>query len=415
MQYREINTDGQLQDYCRELSRSQSIAFDTEFVSEHTYRPVLCLIQVASDGRLAVIDPMKVEQIAPFWEVVAQPGHQTIVHAGRGELEFCLESIGRRPAGLVDVQLAAGLAGMEYPASYGTLISKLLGEKSQKHETRTDWRRRPLSRRQIEYALDDARHLHSIHEALQARLRRLDRLGWLQEEMAAWQDEVQRSLSQERWRRVSGSSGLDARRSAIVRELWRWREAEARRRDKPVRRVLRDDLIVELAKRGSAQPRRIGALRGLERGDLRRCLPQISECIRRALELPEEECPVIVRRERRPKHSVLGQFLFAALGSVCRHAELAPNLVGTPGDIRELIAYRSGQGDRRRGEVPRLERGWRAEVAGRLFDDLLAGKKSIRIEDPGSDHPLVFEPIQEPEDGGRKAAAPTRTPSQSES
>ncbi|MHC4178227.1 MAG: HRDC domain-containing protein, partial [Planctomycetota bacterium] len=276
------------------------------------------------------------------------------------------------------------------------------------HETRTDWRRRPLSTRQIEYALDDVRHLHSIHEALHAKLSRLDRLGWLEEELAAWQDEVQRGLSQERWRRVSGSTGLDGRRLAIVRELWRWREAEAERRDKPARRVLRDDLIVELAKRGTADPRRIRAVRGLERGDLRRRLDQIAACIRRALESPEEDSPRAVRRGPQPRHSVLGQFLFAALASVCRGAQLAPNLVGTPGDIRELLDYRAvggygfgtyppppGQPSDCRRKVPRLARGWRAEVVGRLFDDLLDGKTAIRIEDPTSDHPLVFEPFRE--------------------
>jgi len=391
--YKNITTDHQLREYCRQLAQGESIAFDTEFVSEHTYRPVLCLVQVAAGGQLAVIDATAVEDLTPFWEAVAQPGHRTIVHAGRGELEFCLEAIGRRPAGLLDVQLAAGLAGVEYPASYGTLISKLLGEKSQRHETRTDWRRRPLSTRQIDYALDDARHLHAIYETLHAKLSRLDRLAWLEEEMAAWQEEVERSLSQERWRRVSGSSGLDGRRLAVVRELWRWREAEAKRRDKPVRRVLRDDLIVELAKRSTADPKRIGAVRGLERGDLRRRLQEIAACIRRALALPEEGCPRAVRREAQPKHSVLGQFLFAALGSICRRAQLAPNLVGTPGDIRELMAYRTGEDSGRRQTVPRLARGWRAEVVGRLFDDLLAGKTAIRIQDPTSECPLVFEPV----------------------
>lgn len=398
MRYENLTTDGRLGEYCRGLAQAESIAFDTEFVSEHTYRPVLCLVQVAAQGRLAVIDAMAVEDLTPFWEAVAQPGHRTIVHAGRGELEFCLEAIGRRPAGLVDVQLAAGLMGVEYPASYGTLMSKLLGRKSHsKHETRTDWRRRPLSQRQIDYALDDARYLHAIDDAIRAKLRQLGRLAWLDEEMSAWQEEVERGLSQERWRRVSGSSGLDGRALAIVRELWRWREAEAQRRDKPVRQVLRDDLIVELAKRGTADPRRISAVRGMERGDLRRRLQEIAACIGRAVELPEGECPQAVCPEPQLKHSVLGQFLFAALGSICRRAQLAPNLVGTPGDIRELMAYRTAkEGDRRR-EPPRLAQGWRAEVVGRLFDDLLAGRKSIRIKNPDSDCPLVFEPADKPE------------------
>ncbi len=403
MHYRNVTTDQELREYCRQLPHGESIAFDTEFVSEHTYRPVLCLIQVAVQGQLAAIDAMAVEDIGPFWEAIAQPGRRTIVHAGRGELEFCLRAIGRRPAGLVDVQIAAGLAGVEYPAAYATLIAKLLGQRPQRHETRTDWRRRPLSRRQIEYALDDVRHLHSIYDALHARLSRLGRLTWLEEEMATWQDQVDHSLSRERWRRVAGCSGLDGRRMAVVRELWRWREAEAQRRDKPVRRILRDDLIVELARRATAEPERIRAVRGLERGDLQRRLPEIAACIRRALDLPEQEFPRVTAREPQAKHSVLGQFLFAALGSICRDVDLAPNLVGTPGDIRELMAYRIGGKGNRDGKPPRLAQGWRAELVGHLFEDLLAGKTAIRIEDPTSDHPLAFDAIDKARSRGREA------------
>lgn len=391
MHYQSITTDRQLQQCCRELSQSQSIAFDTEFVSEHTYRPVLCLVQVAAADQLTLIDALAIDDLTPFWEVIAADGHETIVHAGRGEIEFCLQAVGRPPAGLFDVQIAAGLVGVEYPAAYSSLIVKLLGEARQKHETRTDWRRRPLSRRQIEYALDDARYLHPIRDELHARLQRLGRLGWLADEMAAWQHGVERAASQERWRRVSGNSGLERRRLAIVRELWLWREAEAQRRNQPVNRVLRDDLIVELARRQTADVKRIGAVRGLERGDLRRRLDEIAACIRRALDLPEEQCPQTIRRQRPPQPSVLGQFLFSALGSVCRQAQLAPNLVGTPNDIRDLVAYRTGQTTAVGGKPPRLAQGWRAEFVGRLFDDLLAGKTAIRITDPTSDHPLVFE------------------------
>lgn len=390
MNYRNITTERQLLEYCEELAHCRWIAFDTEFVSERTFRPVLCLIQVASEGQLAVIDAVTLGDLTPFWRVIASPGHETIVHAGRSEMEFCLESVGCWPADLFDVQLAAGLAGNEYPAGYGNLLSRLLGEKPHKHETRTDWLRRPLSERQIEYALDDARYLYPIREKLYAKLLELGRLGWLADEMLVWREDVQQERSGERWRRVSGSAGLDPHSLAIVRELWQWREAEAQRRDTPIRYVLRDDLIVELAKRRSADPKRIHAVRGLERGDLQRRVHELASAIQRALELPEDQLPQVVRGDRTPQLSVLGQFLFAALGSVCRQAHLAPNLVGTPNDIRELITYRT-DGEPDAQKPPKLARGWRAEFVGRLFDDLLSGKTAIRIGDPRSEHPLVFE------------------------
>ena len=199
--------------------------------------------------------------------MLAAPGHETIVHAGREELLFCLGAAGRPPERLFDVQIAAGLVGFEYPAGYGSLMFKLLGQRLNKGETRTDWRRRPLSTGQIEYALDDVRYLDAMAARLRERLSRLNRDAWLETEMAAWKSDVEATRSDERWWRVSGISGLSRRGLAIVRELWRWREAEAQRRDCPTRRVLRDDLIIELAKRKSDDPKQIRALRGMERGD----------------------------------------------------------------------------------------------------------------------------------------------------
>jgi len=393
MQYEYITTSDQLKEYCRALASCKSIAFDTEFVSEHTYRPVLCLVQVSAANELAAIDAVEIGDLTPFWELVAAEGHETVVHAGRGEMEFCLHATGRRPAGLFDVQIAAGLTGMEYPAGYGTLVSKLLGHKFAKHETRTDWRRRPLSKRQVEYALTDAQYLPELRNLLGERLDQLGRQTWMQEEMATWQEEAETSILHDRWHRVSGNTGLDSRALAVLRELYRWRDAEAKRRNQPARRVLRDDLIVELARRGTADPGHIRALRGMERGDLLRRVDEIAACIQRGLDLPEEKLPVKIHGNQMPQLSVLGQFLFAALGSICRQAQLAPTIVGTPNDIRELIAY-----DIRKIKSkipPRLSLGWRKEFVGRLFDDLLSGKVAIRITDPHSDAPLTFEDAEE--------------------
>jgi len=388
--YESITTESQLGEFCQKLAASPWIALDTEFVSESTYRPELCLIQVSTPQRLAIIDTMVVEDVRPFWQAVVDGNHETIVHAGRGEMEFCLLAVDQLPKNLFDVQLAAGLAGIEYPAGYGTLVTKVLGESSQKHETRTDWRKRPLSKRQIDYAVQDVYYLGLIRDRVYAQLGELGRLSWMKEETESWCKELCHSTSSERWRRVSGNSGLDQRSLAIVHELWKWREGEAKRRNQPARRVLRDDLIIELAKRQTADVKRIGAVRGLDRGDLLRRINDIAACIQRALTLPAEDCPPRPPRETTPQLSVLGQFLFSALGSVCRQAHLAANLVGGPNDIRDWIAWRLAEAENSRRR-PKLASGWRAEFVGRLFDDLLSGKTSVRIGDPASESPLVLD------------------------
>lgn len=391
MSYTHITKAEQLAAYCDELAQAKVIGFDTEFVSEHTYRSQLCLVQVVAGEKLAVIDPLApgIGSLARFWEALAEPGHETVVHAGREELVFALTTVGRRPANLMDIQIAAGLVSGEYPAGYGSLLYRLLNKTAQKGETRTDWRKRPLSKPQMEYALDDVRYLLPLRDKLIDKLSKLGRLSWFEAEMQTFQDDVEASLTRERWRRVSGISGLSARSLAIVRELWRWRETEAERRDLPTRFILRDDLISELAKRRSADARQIRAVRGMERTELQRAMPQIAGAIETALNLPESELPRNERREVPNQINVLGQFLSTALTSLCRSMSLAPALVGTAGDVRDLIAYRLGYGD---GEPPILAQGWRKEVVGTLIDDLLAGKLSIRITDPLSDHPLVFEP-----------------------
>jgi ribonuclease D len=388
--YDHITTDRDLAAFCHDLEGAPAIGFDTEFVSEDTYRPELCLIQVACGERLAVIDTLAVKDITPFWKLLVAPGHETIVHAGREELLFCLDAVGAPPANLFDLQLAAGLVGYEYPAGYGSLLYKLLGERLEKGETRTDWRRRPLTERQLLYALDDVRHLQAMRDFLGKKLAALGRVAWLETETASWQDDVRATRGRERWWKTSGISGLPSRGLAIVREVWRWRDEEAQRRNCPTRRVLRDDLLVELAKRRSAEVSQIRAVRGMERGDLARQLPRLAAAVATALALPDAECPKPMVREVPPQITLLGQFISSALNSICRAATVAPSLVGTASDVRDLVAY---QLDYRQpdDEMPILGQGWRAEVVGRLIEDLLAGKVAVRIGDPHSDHPLVFE------------------------
>ena len=390
MNHRTITRQSELAQFCEELAREPSIAIDTEFVAEHTYRPVLCLVQVATRDQLVLIDTMALPDVTAFWQVVIEGQHETIIHAARSELEFCFDATGALPARLFDVQVAAGLIGAEYPAGYNSLLGKLLGEKPGKHETRTDWRRRPLTGRQIEYALDDVRFLHPLRDAIYEGLNRQNRVAWFEEEMESELKELAASQSESRWRRVSGNTGMKPRQLAIVQALWHWRNAEADRRNKPVRHVLRDDLLIEMARRASADPTQILSVRGMERGDLRRRVSELSAAVQQALNLPEEELPQPLRRERTQDYSVLGQFLFAALGSLCREAELAPALVGTPNDIRDLISYDT-RNPKPGSRVPRLARGWRAEFVGRLFDDLLAGKVAVRISDARSESPLRFE------------------------
>jgi ribonuclease D len=385
-----ISTDSRFREFVDRLADQPFVAFDTEFVSEHTYRSQLCLLQVAAPGVLAVVDTLAVREIEPFWRLLAEPGRKTIVHAGREEMGFILHGIGDRPAELFDVQVAAGLVDHDYPAGYAAIVRRFLGVQASKGETRTDWRKRPLSEAQLAYAVDDVRHLEELWTKLDRKLATLGRTGWMAEEMTSWQDDVEESFVRKRWRRVAGLSGLSRREMAIARELWFWRDAVAAERDMPPKRVLRDDLLVELCKRKTADERQIGAVRGMQRSDLRYIMNGLVTAVERGLDCPEEELPGSERHHAPPAQlTMLGQFMATAVAGVCRQMQLAPALVGTSSDMRDLLAWKLGYGDPDRR--PLLAAGWRTEVVGELVDDLLAGRASLRIGDIRAPDPLVIE------------------------
>jgi len=388
--YDHVTTDSQLEQLVQRLAGHSHVAFDTEFVSEHTYRSQLCLIQVAAPDTLAVIDTLKVRELEPFWRLLTEPGRTTVVHAGREEMGFILHAIKARPAALFDVQVAAGLVDHDYPAGYASIVRRFLHLQTNKGETRTDWRQRPLSPAQMEYAIDDVRHLEELWQHLEGRLDSLGRKTWMQEEMAMWLDDVEESFIRKRWRRISGLSGMPRRELGIARELWHWRDSVAESRDMPPKRVLRDDLLVELCKRKSADPKQVSAIRGMQRSDLRHIIDGISDAIARGLALSEDERPGGERhRAPPPQLTVLGQFLATALAGVCRKEHIAPAMVGTASDMRDLLAFKLGYHDEER--PPLLASGWRAQLVGPLVDDLLSGRAALRIGDVRSHDPLVIE------------------------
>ena len=391
MNYDFVKTEDQLGHLCRRLETARTIAFDTEFVSEFTYYPDLCLVQLASDDVLAVVDTREVD-VRSLWQFLAAGDHDLVVHAGREEYRFLRRATDMIPPHWFDIQIAAGMVGLDYPASYGKILQRLLGEKLRKGETRTDWRKRPLSEAQVEYAVQDVIHLIPLRDKLHSQLETMGRLEWFQGEMESWRQRTEESESRSRWRRVNGTAGLSRRSLMVVKELWHWREEKARQRDCLSRRVLRDDLIVELARRARPDVSQIRAVRGLQRRDLQKHLPDLSACIDRALSQPVDQSVKPTRSELPPQIGILAQFLNTALTSMCHRASISPGIVGTVQDVRDLITYELKLFEKD-DEImpPTLTDGWRGDLVGRKLVDLLSGKLALRLTDPLSDQPLTFE------------------------
>ncbi len=386
-----ITSERDLESLSDRIAAAPLVGLDTEFVSEDTFHPELCLVQLITPTEAAVVDPQKVD-VRPLWHAVSQAAGVVIWHAGREELNFLLRSVSAMPARIFDVQIAAGFASNEYPAAYASVVGRFLGQQPMKGEQRTDWRRRPLSEAQITYALEDVRYLIPLYERLTGLLESRGRRAWFDEEMAAWRADIEAAQDRKDWRRVSGIGSLNLKSLAIVRELWLWRQEEARRLNQPPKRLLRDDLLVEIAKRRTDNPEQILAIRGMQRNDLKRKVKELVACVERGLTTPLEPTPRGAQREPPSQLNLLGQFLTPALTTICRRAEVAASMVGTATDVRDLIAYRYNFGGASE-ETPLLLRGWRAELVGNLLDELLAGKRSIRIRNPQHEDPLAFDDV----------------------
>jgi ribonuclease D len=387
-----ITTPQQLRGLVDHLRSIGRFAFDTEFVSEDTFEPILCLIQVATRERLALVDPLAVGDVSAFWEVVCDPAVEVVMHAAGEDLRIGLIKTGKLPRRVFDVQLAAGLVGMSYPLSLGNLVGQVLGVSLAGGETRTDWRRRPLSSAQLDYALEDVRYLLDVADEFAARLEQLGRATWAEEEFADFVEAIARRADDDRWRRLPGLNSLGRRGLEMVRMLAEWREDEARRQNRPLRQVMRDDLLVAIAKRQPANRRGLEALRDFNRPALMSRADEILRRLEEARRVPEDQLPEpSARFEEPPGASIVANLLASALAQCCTQNQIAGSLVANVADVKHLIRWHlEGAPEARR---PALLQGWRQELFGTILLDVLEGRVTLRVADPGGEFPLVLSPL----------------------
>jgi ribonuclease D len=388
-----IDTPEALEGLVAHLDEARRFGFDTEFVSEDTFEPNLCLVQVASASRIANIDPMA-PRMAPameaFWDLVLDPSIEVVMHAAGEDLRIAQFLTGELPERIYDVQLAAGLVGYGYPISLSNLVRHELGVSLAGSETRTDWRRRPLSRAQLEYAADDVRYLLPLADRLDARLTEWGRADWAEDEFTRLIDNVEARDDSERWRRLPGLHQLSRRGLETARRLALWRIDQARQSNRPLRQLLRDDLLVAIAKRQPATRRDLEALRDFNRPQLIARTNDILAVVAEAQKVPDRDLPDHgERRDEGPGIAMVVSLLSASLHQCCTRERVAASLVGSTSDLKDLIAWHvAGRPEARR---PSLARGWRGEVCGALLADVLAGRRSLRIVDPMAEIPVAVE------------------------
>lgn len=369
-----------------EVRAAGVVGLDTEFVGEQTYHPVLCLVQLALPDRLVIVDPLTTGPLDDLWHALAEPAVTVVCHAAREEIRACQLALGRPFAHCFDVQVAAGLTGGEYPMSYARLVQALLDVKLKKLETLTDWRLRPLTSRQLHYAFDDVRFLLPMHRQLDEQLHRMDRQDWLVEECARLMHLVtDEKVQEERWWRLPSLGKLKPSQLAVARELFRWRERRAEELQRPVRVVMRDETLVDLARSDQPTLHELASLRGLAKRDL----PAILEVIHAARGLPAGAWPTRPPAEVDPPQlPLLVDLLQAVVAQLSFQMKIAPGLIATVKELRELA-----RSVVLRQELPKgmlLGHGWRKQHLRPVLEAVLHGEQALRIANPRAQAPLEW-------------------------
>lgn len=372
----------------------EAVAVDTEFVWERTYYPHLGVVQLGlSREEVYLLDATALD-LRPLGALLAEARVTKLLHDASQDLAILYRSTGAAPAGIFDLQLAAGFVGLGASVSLQGLIRDTVGLRLPKDATRTDWLRRPLSPEQLAYAQDDVRYLPEAFDVLRSRLEASGRAAWVREEMAALADPSAFAEEDpaERYRSIRSrlKKGFGGREYAVLRELAAWREDEARRLDRPRGHVLSDEALAELAQRKPTSVEALARVGTLPQGARQRYGAALVEVVRRALARPPEEWPE--RPERREEDPTLAARLDLVLALIRGRGQregVDPTLVATRAEVEALL-----QDPDPRPERHPLLRGWRRAFVGSDVEALLAGRAALALDADGL--PLVVPVHSEP-------------------
>lgn len=370
-----IETTDQLAALCARLAEEPFVTVDTEFLRDKTYWPQLCLVQLASRREAVAIDPLAPGiDLDPLFALMANPAVLKVFHAARQDVEIFVQMAGAVPAPLFDTQVAAMVCGFGDAASYETLAGKLAGARIDKSSRFTDWSNRPLTDRQVEYALADVTHLRVVYDKLSQRLAKSGRADWLAEEMAVLTNAATYRLDPDQaWTRLKPRGGTPQFLN-VLRAVAAWRETEAQKRNLPRTRLIRDESILELASQTPTTVEDLARSRSITRGQAEGALGQsLLAAVKRGLEQPTSEAPRLADRLEVPSgRAALIELLKVLLKANCERHQVAQRLVAVSSDL-DLIACQEHP------DVPAM-RGWRYEIFGADAQSLKRGELALTVD-----------------------------------
>ncbi|MFA7415611.1 MAG: ribonuclease D [Rhizobium sp.] len=389
-----IETTAALEEACLKLAKSDFITIDTEFLRESTFWPELCLIQMASPDLEVIVDPLaKGIDLAPFFALMADTSVTKVFHAARQDIEIIFHLGNLIPHPIFDTQVAAMVCGFGDSVSYDQLVQKVKNVHIDKTSRFTDWSRRPLSEKQLEYALADVTHLRDAYLALKAELEREGRADWLTEEMNILESRETYDLHpDDAWQRLKMRL-RKPQELAVIQAVAAWREREARNRNVPRSRVLKDDAIYEIAQQQPKDTEALGRLRTIPKGwERSNSGAAIIEAVNAALALPKSEMPHVHRHSHVPEGAAAAvELLKVLLRLISEKHGVAAKVIANSEDLDRIAA----EGEK--ADVPAMH-GWRRELFGDVALKLIAGGVALRFVDKR------VEAVELPEHGNADAA-----------
>jgi ribonuclease D len=371
-----ITTQQELETAVAAFEKSDFVTVDTEFIRETTFWPVLCLIQMAAPGVTALIDPLSPDiDLKPFFRLMGDEKVTKVFHAARQDIEIVVHLGDLVPHPVFDTQVAAMVCGFGDSVSYDQLVQKITGTQLDKSSRFTDWRHRPLSDKQLEYALADVTHLIDVYQHLKAELERENRAHWLDEEMKILTSRETYDLHPENaWKRLKMRL-RKPQELAVVQAVAAWREREARERDVPRGRVLKDDAIYEIAQQQPRDVAALGRLRSTPKGwERSSSASALLAAVNSALALPREEMPKLPKNFQPPEGTgAAAELLKVLLRIVAEKEGVAPKVLASSDDIDRIAAEREA------ADVPALQ-GWRRSVFGDFALRLVGGEVGVKFE-----------------------------------
>ncbi|ETA72548.1 MULTISPECIES: ribonuclease D [Mesorhizobium] len=371
-----ITTQKELETVLAAFEKSDFVTVDTEFIRETTFWPILCLIQMAAPGVTALIDPLSPDiNLAPFFRLMANEAVVKVFHAARQDIEIIVHLGDLVPHPVFDTQVAAMVCGFGDSVSYDQLVQRITGARLDKSSRFTDWRHRPLSDKQLDYALADVTHLIEVYQHLSAELARENRAHWLNEEMDVLTSrETYDPHPEDAWKRLKMRL-RKPQELAIVQAVAAWREREARERDVPRGRVLKDDAIYEVAQQAPRDTAALAKLRTTPKGwERSSTATALLGAVNTALALPKEQMPKLPKNFQPPEgSSAAAELLKVLLRIVAEKQGVASKVLASSDDIDRIAA----EGED--ADVPALQ-GWRRAVFGEAALKLVRGEIGIKFD-----------------------------------